>query len=149
MAMITAKSKNQWPEQKSGAKCFSQQVSHHLLKRSAQVCSALLVQTAVWWGQWAGIQQQRRKEVGGARDGHKIVSLEGWVVPRRQLSRLYDGLAGLDSPFLGERHRRETPRQGYTTTTSHRRKPLELLHAVIIHRTMHERGVSRAHVCRQ
>ena len=39
----------------------------------------------------------------------------------RQLSRLYDGLAGSTVPFCGKRYRRETPRQGYTTTTAHRR----------------------------
>ena len=80
MGMITAKSQNRRPEQKSGAKCFSQQVSHHLLKRSAQVFSALFGPNwcVVSGPGYRSSDARRSEEQGMATRSSLLRERQGW-----------------------------------------------------------------------
>ena len=128
------------------AKCVSQHVSHHLLKRSAQVRSTLCCPNCCMGGQWARVSAAATQ--GGRRS-------KGWPQDRLSVGRgraRETALAalrrpsGLHCPFLGKRHRRETPRQGYTTTTAHTRNHWNSF-MLSIFTTQCTSVASRVHMC--
>ena len=83
---------------------------------------------------------------------------KGWPQDRLSLGRGRAGEtalaalrrpSGLHCPFLGKRHRRDTPRQGYTTNTAHRRNHWNSFMLSLFTTQYTSVASSRAHVCRQ